>query len=83
MTFQEVQNTMAFPDCLMTTEDFLRDWNNNRISSYDGVGDLHDGNKFVTDGFETDIFKYIVDISPTMTEEEFIEKYPYVAWYNK
>lgn len=84
-TFEEVQMEMDENerDCLVTIEEFL-DWcESGCVISDDGIGDLHDGNEFVTDGFEVDIFDYIRDLSLTMTKDEFMEKYPYVAWYNK
>lgn len=85
MTFEEVQATMESwsKDCLMTTKDFITDCKRGGFTYYDGVGDLHDGEKFVTDGFETNIFNFIREKLETMTEEQFCEKYPYVAWYNK
>lgn len=84
-TFEQVQYELGedFADCLVNTSEFL-DWmEDGLVSSYDGVGDLHDGESFVTDGFKIDIFEYIRSVAPQMTKEEFIHKYPYVAWYNK
>ena len=84
-TFEEVQMEMDehHRDCLVPIEEFLDWWDSGCVISNDGIGDLHDGNEFVTDGFEVDIFDYIRDLAPTMTKAEFMEKYPYVAWYNK
>ena len=61
MTFKEVQATMdsEFKDCLITTKEFIIDCKRGFFTPYDGVGDLHDGEKFVTDGFETNIFNFI------------------------
>ena len=84
-TFEEVQKEMyhELQDCLMPTEKFLDDWERGAISSYDGVGDIHNGYVFITNGFKEDIFDFILEEAPNMTKEEFIKKYPYVAWYNK
>ena len=84
-TFEEVQEGMPsyFRDCLMTTEQFLEYWENGTLTSYDGVGEIHNGNVFITDAFNDDIFDFIREKTPNMTKEEFIKKYPYVAWYNK
>lgn len=84
-SFEEVKAELGedFDDCLMLTEEFLEDWEDGAVSSYDGVGALHDGEKFVTNEFETDIFDFIRKAAPTITKEDFIKKYPYVAWYNK
>ena len=85
MTFEEVQAAMESwcKDCLMTTEEFIAYCKTGFFTPYDGVGDLHDGEKFVTEGFETDIFDFIGEKLETMTEEQFCKEYPYVAWYNK
>ena len=83
-TFEEVKSMMGtFKDCLMTTEQFLEYWENGTLTSYDGVGEIHDGNVFITDAFDNDIFDFIREKASSMTKEEFIQKYPYVAWYNK
>ncbi len=84
-SFKEVKANMDedSTSALMSTRKFLKLWEDGVISSYDGVGDLHDGNEFITNGFETDIFEFIRNVAPTMTKTEFIRKYPYVAWYNK
>ena len=84
-TFEEVQSTMdkTLQHCLMTTEKFLNLVDAGSVISYDGVGDVHDGEDFITNGFKTDIFDFINDKAATMTREEFIQTYPYVAWYNK
>ena len=66
--------------------DYIRVYRWYRIgvfTSYDGVGDIHDGDDFITDGFEVSIFTFIKDKTKSMSIEDFIEKYPYVAWYNK
>lgn len=84
-TFEEVQNEMddSLKDCLMTTSEFLNYMESGSITDYDGVGDIHNGIDFITDGFETNIFDFVINKASEMTKEEFIEKYPYVAWYNK
>ena len=83
-TFEEVKSMMGtLKDCLMTTEQFLEYWENGTLTSYDGVGEIHDGNVFITDAFNDDIFDFIQEKASNMTKEEFIQKYPYVAWYNK
>lgn len=84
-TFEEVQNEMDDWDkeCLMTTSEFIDGIESGFFTSYDGVGDIHDGNDFITDGFEVSIFTFIEDKAKSMSIEDFIEKYPYVAWYNK
>lgn len=83
-TFEEVKSMMGtLKDCLMTTEQFLEYWENGTLTSYDGVGEIHDGNVFITDAFDDDIFDFIREKASSMTKEEFIQKYPYVAWYNK
>ena len=84
-TFKEVQSELdeEFKDCLVTMEEFLKWWDTGCVSPYDGVGDIHDGNKFITDGFETNIFAFIKNKMSTMTKNKFIKKYPYVAWFNK
>ena len=83
-TFNRVKMEMdeVFQDCLMLTKDFLDCWEKGSITSYDGVGDIHNGQEFITDGFETDIFEFIRSKAFYMTKEEFIEQYPYIAWYN-
>ena len=84
-SFKEVRNEMdnSFKDCLMTTSEFLDYMESGSISDYDGVGDIHDGTDFITDGFKTNIFDFVRNKASEMTKEEFIEQYPYVAWYNK
>lgn len=84
-TFKEVQNEMDDweKDCLMTTSEFLDYMESGSMSRYDGVGNIHDGTDFITNGFEISIFDFIINKAPGMTKEEFIAKYPYVAWYNK
>lgn len=84
-TFEEVQNEMEDweKECLMTTSNFIDCAKSGLFTSYDGVGDIHDGNDFITDGFEVNIFTFIKDKTKNMSVEEFIEKYPYIAWYNK
>lgn len=84
-TFKQVKSEMnpEFRDCLMTMRTFLKYWENDSISSLDGVGDLHNGEEFVTDGFEVNIFEYIINLAYTMSKSEIIRKFPYVAWYNK
>ena len=84
-TFEEVQMEMDENErhCLVTIEEFLDWYDCGAVISNDGIGCLHDGDKFVTNGFEVDIFDYIRDLALIMTKAEFIEKYPYVAWYNK
>ena len=39
--------------------------------------------KFVTRAFKDNIFDFICKKATKMTKEDFIKKYPYVAWYNK
>ena len=83
-TFEEVKSMMGtLKDCLMTTEQFLEYWENGTLTAYDGVGEIHDGNVFITDAFDDDIFDFIREKASSITKEEFIQKYPYVAWYNK
>ena len=84
-TFEEVLNEMDDweKECLMTTSEFIDGIESGFFTSYDGVGDIHDGNDFITDGFEVSIFTFIEDKTKSMSIEDFIEKYPYVAWYNK
>lgn len=84
MSFDEVKNELGFlGDCLVKTETFLEWVENDCVNSYDGAGEIHNGDRFVTDAFEDDIFDFIYEESKKMTKEEFIKKYPYVAWYNK
>lgn len=84
-TFEEVLNEMDDWEkkCLMTTSKFIDCMESGFFTSYDGVGNIHDGNNFITDGFEVNIFTFIKDKAKSMSIEDFIEKYPYVAWYNK
>ena len=84
-TFEEVQAEMDDweKECLMTTSEFINYVESGFFIPYDGVGSIHDGNDFITDGFEVSIFTFIEDKVKNMGIEEFIEKYPYVAWYNK
>lgn len=84
-TFEEVLNEMDDweKECLMTTSEFIDGIESGFFTSYDGVGNIHDGNDFITDGFEVSIFTFIKDKAKSMNIEDFIEKYPYVAWYNK
>ena len=84
-TFEEVLNEMDDweKECLMTTSEFIDGIESGFFTSYDGVGSIHDGNDFVTDGFEVSIFTFIKDKAKSMSIEDFIEKYSYVAWYNK
>ena len=84
-TFNKVKMEMdkEFQDCLMLTKDFLDCWERGLFNSYDGIGDIHNGQEFVTDGFKTDIFEFIENKIRCMTKEEFIKQYPYIAWYNK
>ena len=83
-SFDEVKNELGtFGDCLVKTEKFL-DWmETGGVNRYDGVGEIHNGDEFVTDAFEDNIFDFINKEATKMTKEEFINKYPYVAWYNK
>lgn len=86
-TFDEVKNELdedgLFGDCLVKTEEFLEWMETGNVSRYDGVGEIHNGDEFVTKPFEDDIFDFICKEATKMTKEEFINKYPYVAWYNK
>lgn len=84
-TFEEVLNEMDNweKECLMTTSEFIDAIESGFITSYDGVGDIHDGNDFITNGFEVNIFTFIKDKLKSMSIEDFIKRYPYIAWYNK
>lgn len=84
-TFEQVEMEMGedFQDCLMTMEQFLDYRDLGSLISYDGVGDVHDGNEFITNGFDTSIFDFISEKLSEMSRDEVIKKYPYVAWYNK
>jgi hypothetical protein len=84
-TFEEVLNEMDDweKECLMTTSEFIDCMESGLFTPYDGVGDIHDGNDFITDGFEVSIFTFIEDKIKNMSVEDFKKKYPYVAWYNK
>lgn len=83
-TFEQVKTEMesCFQDCLMTMEEFLNYCDTGAIISSDGVGDVHDGNNFITDGFDTDIFDFLSEEFSKMSRDEVIEQFPYVAWYN-
>jgi len=83
-SFDEVKRELGtFGDCLVRTKKFL-DWmEHGSVTSYDGVGEIHDGNEFVTEAWEDNIFDFIREKAAKMTKEDFIKKYPYVAWYNK
>lgn len=83
-SFDEVKNELGtLGDCLVKTEEFL-DWvESGSVTSYDGVGEIHNGDEFVTEAFKDNIFDFIHEEAAKMTKEEFINKYPYVAWYNK
>lgn len=82
-TFEEILNKMDDweKECLMTTSEFIDCMESGFFTSYDGVGDIHDGDDFITDGFEVDIFDFIIKkiVDEDMSKEEFIKKYPYVA----
>ena len=84
-TFEEVQSEMDDweKECLMPTSKFIDYVESGCFTPYDGVGKVHDGNDFITDEFEGDIFTFIKDKTKNMSIKEFIEKYPYIAWYNK
>ena len=88
-TFEEVQNEMDDweKECLMTTSEFIDNIESGFFTSHDGIGIIHDGNDFIRpeiiDGFKVSIFTFIKDKIKSMSVEDFIEKYPYVAWYNK
>lgn len=83
-SFDEVKNELGiFGDCLVKTEKFLEWMESGSVTNYDGVGEIHNGDEFVTTAFEDNIFDFIYEESEKMTKEEFINKYPYVAWYNK
>ena len=86
-TFEEVLNELRDweKECLMTTSDFIDCMESGFFTPYDGVGRIHDGNCFVIDEFEVSIFDFIIKkiVGEDMSKEEFIKKYPYVAWYNK
>ena len=84
-TFEEVKREMDvdFQDCLMTMEEFLECYDSRFFISSDGVGDVHDGNYFITDGFDTDIFDFLSEKLSEMSRDEVIKRFPYVAWFNK
>ena len=84
-TFEEVLNELDDweKECLMTTSEFIDGMESGFYTSYDGVGRIHDGDDFITDEFEVDIFSFIKVKTNSMSIEDFIKKYPYVAWYNK
>lgn len=86
-SFDEVKNELdedgLFGDCLVKTEEFLEWMETGSVSRYDGVGEIHNGDEFVTVAFKDNIFDFICKEAAKMTKEEFINKYPYVAWYNK
>lgn len=83
-SFDEVKRELgSFGDCLVRTEKFLEWIEHDSVSWYDGVGEIHDGNEFVTNAWEDNIFDFIRQEAGKITKEEFIRKYPYVAWYNK
>ena len=84
-TFEEVLNEMDDweKECLMTTSEFIDSIQTGFFTPYDGVGNIHNGNDFITDGFKVSIFTFIEDKLKNMSIEDFIKKYPYVAWYNK
>ena len=84
-TFEEVLNEMGNweKECLMHTSEFISSMESGFFTSYDGVGSIHDWNNFITNGFDVSIFTFINDKLKSMSVEGFIEKYPYVAWYNK
>lgn len=84
-TFKEVQDEMDDweKECLMPTSKFIDYAESGFFTSYDGVGKVHDGNNFITDGVGVDVFTFIEDKTKNMNIKEFIEKYPYIAWYNK
>jgi len=82
-SFDEVKNELGISgDCLVKTEEFLEWMESGVVTDYDGVGEIHNGDNFVTSAFEDDIFDFIYKEATKMTKEEFINKYPYVAWYN-
>ena len=81
-TFEEVQKEMDdMSDCLVRTEEFLRWIDDGFVNYYDGYGIVHNGESFIKSN--TNIFCFIDRALSNITKEEFIEKYPYVAWYNK
>lgn len=83
-SFDEVKSELGVSsDCLLKTEEFLDDIETGCINRYDGVGKIHNGDEFVTNVFEDNIFDFICEEATKMSKEEFINKYPYVAWYNK
>ena len=65
---------------VFTTEQFADYEEHNCFNEYDGFGYFHDGEK------ETDLSVWSTEspIYDTVTTwEEFLDKYPYVIWYNK
>lgn len=79
-SFDEVKNELGtFGDCLVNTEEFLEWMETGSVSRYDDVGEIHNGDEFVTQAFKDDIFDFICKEAIKMTKEEFINKYPYVA----
>ena len=67
-------------NCLIKTEEFLEWVDEGAVTGYDGFGKIYDGINFIEDA---NVFDFIAEAAKTMTREEFISKYPYVAWYNK
>lgn len=82
-SFDEVKGELGVSShCLLRTETFL-DWiETGCVNRYDGVGEVHNGDEFVTNPFKDNIFDFICEEATKMTKEEFINKYPYVTWYN-
>ena len=64
-------------------EEFLDCYDSRFFISSDGVGDVHDGNDFITDGFDIDIFDFLSEKLSEMSRDEVIKRFPYVAWFNK
>lgn len=78
-TLEQINSELTCGE-VFTTEQFADYVEHNCLNQYDGFGYFHDGEKETDLGVwdnESPIYDTISDW------EEFVEKYPYVIWYNK
>lgn len=71
-TLEELKTEFGDNAAVYTKEEFISECNDNMITSYDGHGYFHDGER------ET-----IISVWDNTLSAEDVEPYPYVIWYNK
>lgn len=68
-------------DCIYPSKVVLNWIGDGFITPYDGDGYAHNGEEYLRDISIFDLIEREQDAGTTFNE--FIEKYPYIAWYNK